>query len=127
MKKNFFKYYLEFVDEYKESGLISSIKKTICFLIVIVKTKLGITSPIMKRKIFLSRKLNNQFNGIIRYGPFKNLKFTDTSWWGTSDRAGMLLGIYEKEILESFADIPKKYEVFINLGAGDGYYGIGAL
>ena len=29
MKKNFFKYYLEFVDEYKESGLISSIKKTI--------------------------------------------------------------------------------------------------
>jgi len=32
MKKNFSKYYyLEFIDEYKESDLISSIKKTISF------------------------------------------------------------------------------------------------
>tara|TARA_B110000211_G_scaffold234550_1_gene304716 strand:- start:4356 stop:5219 length:864 start_codon:yes stop_codon:yes gene_type:complete len=126
IENNFLKYYSKFLIEYKESGLISSIKKVISFLTHLLKTKFY-KSPILKRKIFLSKKLNDQFNGIIRYGPFKNLKFIHTSWWGIINRAAMLLGIYEQEIIESFNEIPKKHDVFINLGAADGYYGIGAL
>jgi hypothetical protein len=39
----------------------------------------------------------------------------------------MLLGLYEQEILASIIDVPSKYNTFIDLGAADGYYGIGAL
>ena len=39
----------------------------------------------------------------------------------------MILGLYEQEVLESLTNIPKKYKTFIDLGAADGYYGIGVL
>jgi hypothetical protein len=39
----------------------------------------------------------------------------------------MLLGLYEQEVLRSLTDFPEKYSTFINLGAGDGYYDVGAL
>ena len=39
----------------------------------------------------------------------------------------MLLGIYEKEVLEALMHVPNKYNVFIDLGAADGYYSVGTL
>ena len=39
----------------------------------------------------------------------------------------MMLGLYEQEVLESLTNIPTKYKTFIDLGAADGYYGIGVL
>ncbi len=39
----------------------------------------------------------------------------------------MLLGLYEKDVLDSLQNIPKKFTTFIDLGAADGYYGIGVL
>ena len=39
----------------------------------------------------------------------------------------MLLGLYKQEVLKSLKTIPKKYKIFIDLGAADGYYGIGVL
>jgi hypothetical protein len=54
------------------------------------------------------------------------LKFSEDKWWGI-DRAGMLFGLYEQEILESLVNIPKRYKALIDLGAADGYYGIGVL
>jgi hypothetical protein len=39
----------------------------------------------------------------------------------------MLLGIYEEEVLNSIMTVSNKYDVFIDLGAADGYYSIGSL
>ena len=39
----------------------------------------------------------------------------------------MLLGIYEQEILDSLTRKPAAHRVFIDVGAADGYYAIGAL
>jgi hypothetical protein len=39
----------------------------------------------------------------------------------------MLLGLYEQEVLNSLINIPSDYRTFIDLGAADGYYGIGVL
>jgi hypothetical protein len=62
----------------------------------------------------------------IAYGPFKGFKFDPVSSWG-NDRGSMILGIYEQEVLESLEQISSRYKNFINIGAADGYYGIGVL
>ncbi len=42
-------------------------------------------------------------------------------WWLGSDKGAILLGIYEQEVLNSIMSIPKKYNVFIDLGPANGY------
>ena len=125
---NFFKpYIIKFNYLLNAKGLPFTIKKILSSIFSKFKKKIGIADQISLRRIFLSQELNKKFNGTIRYGLFKNFKFIETSWWGTVDRASMLLGLYEQEILNSLKSIPKKYKVFIDLGAADGYYGVGVL
>jgi hypothetical protein len=83
--------------------------------------------PISKRRLKISEKIDKLFCGIINYGPLKGFKFSNTSWWGAADRGSMLLGLYEQEVLISLQNIPKKYRYFIDIGAADGYYGVGVL
>jgi hypothetical protein len=82
---------------------------------------------IESRRANISSILQQHFDGVIRYGPFKGFKFSESSWWGASDRASMLLGIYEQEVLSSLQKIPKNYRYFIDIGAADGYYGAGVI
>ena len=39
----------------------------------------------------------------------------------------MLLGLYDQEVLASLTQLPKKYQYFIDIGAADGYYGVGVI
>ena len=89
--------------------------------------KLGIGNSIKKRKLKLSLLIDKLFNSTVAYGPFKGLKLSANAWWGESDKASMLLGIYEQEVLTSLLNVPKSHKTFIDLGAADGYYGIGVL
>lgn len=67
----------------------------------------GMAIAIGKKRKALAFELSNQMKHCVNYGPFKGMKFTHENWWGASDRAGMLLGIYEKEILDSIMNIEK--------------------
>ena len=80
-----------------------------------------------KKRQSLSLQLSDRMNHTVKYGPFAGMKFTQDNWWSGSDRGAMLLGIYEEEVLRSIMTCPKKYNVFIDLGAADGYYSIGSL
>jgi hypothetical protein len=91
------------------------------------KIKSNDISPIKKQKIILSNKIDKSFNSTVRYGNFKGLRLSSETWWGVADRASILLGLYEKEVLESLANIPSRHQYFIDLGAANGYYGIGVL
>lgn len=82
---------------------------------------------IENRRRMISTQLNQSFCGIIRYGPFKGFQFSSESWWGAADRANMLLGLYEQEVLACLLRLPKRYRYFIDVGAADGYYGIGVI
>jgi hypothetical protein len=84
-------------------------------------------NPIKKRRIYLGERLSELYECTIMYGPFKGFKLSDTSWWGRSDRGSMLLGLYEKEVLESLSGLSGRYSYFMDIGAADGYYGIGVL
>jgi hypothetical protein len=124
MKKNLKQ---KFLEKIQEDGVLAALEKLISWSIFTLKHNLGISCPSEKRRKFLSNKLLEEFNGVIRYGLFTGLKFSSDNSWGVGDRASMLLGLYEKEILTSLQNIPSKYKTFIDLGAADGYYGIGAL
>lgn len=93
----------------------------------VIRTRNSVHHVIRKRKIDLSREVYDHLEGVVHYGLFKGLRLGTTSWWGIADISGMLLGIYEKEILDSLASIPSSHKVLVELGAADGYYAIGAI
>lgn len=111
----------KFVSKLKEEGVLSAIKTVFRWVRVVI------TNPIYCRRVQLSKQLDQLLNSTVKYGPFKGLKLAADSWWGSSDRAAILLGLYEQEILCSLKQIPSNYKTFIDLGAADGYYGIGVL
>ena len=89
--------------------------------------KLGIGNPIKRRQLQLASLVNDLFDSKVAYGPFKGLQLVRKSSWGLTDRASMLFGLYEQEVLISLLNVPKTHKTFVDLGAADGYYGIGVL
>jgi predicted O-methyltransferase YrrM len=62
----------------------------------------------------------------VSQGLFGGLKLNRDTWWGKSDLGSQCLGLYEKEILD-FISQRGPFDVFLDIGAADGYYGIGML
>ncbi len=87
----------------------------------------SISFAIDKKRKSLSLELSKRMKHSVSYGPFSGMTFCDDYWWGGSDRGSMLLGIYEEEVLSSIMTVSNKYDVFIDLGAANGYYSIGFL
>jgi predicted O-methyltransferase YrrM len=75
----------------------------------------------------LSRKIFKQCGGVIQHGPFSGMRLLGDPRWGLSDQGAMILGMYEQEVLESLADAPAHFRVFVDIGAADGYYAVGLL
>lgn len=73
----------------------------------------------------ISKSVSNFFKNTVAYGPFKGLILGDDPHWGESDKGAMILGLYEQEVLNLLPQLSRKN--FIDLGAADGYYGIGTL
>jgi len=113
----------KFFNVLKHHGLWATIQKTSRVTLNSISSQ----GFVNRRRLTLAKQVNAIFNGVIAYGPFKGFRFGNQSWWGFSDRAGQLLGIYEKEVLDVIANPPKTHSTFIDLGAADGYYGVGVL
>ena len=82
---------------------------------------------LQKHKNMLSDNIKSLHNNTVVYGPFKGLKFVDESHWDPSNLGAMILGLYEQEVLSELSNIPNRYKTFVDLGAADGYYGVGVL
>jgi hypothetical protein len=94
---------------------------------LITMNQRGMSFAIDKKRKILSRELSERMQHTVKYGPFAGMIFCKDSWWGGSDIGAMLLGIYEEEVLNSIMGVTDRYDVFIDLGAADGYYSIGSL
>lgn len=94
---------------------------------VLTLNERGMAYAIEKKRNIISRDLSRLYNNTVQHGIFKGLKFPRGVWWGETSRAAMLLGIYEAEILEALMQLPEDRDVFVNLGAADGYYSVGLL
>ncbi|MFA4995235.1 MAG: hypothetical protein WC521_08045 [Bdellovibrionales bacterium] len=89
--------------------------------------ELKFVETVRKRRRKIANRLDKLFDSTVAYGPFRGLKLTKNQWWGFSDRSAMFFGLYEQEVLTSLQNIPPEYRTFVDLGAADGYYGIGVL
>jgi hypothetical protein len=79
------------------------------------------------RRLMLGRLLHNRLRGTVSYGPLKGFRLNENQIWGQGDLGPKLLGLYEQEVLDRIVARRKKWECIINLGAGDGYYGVGLV
>ena len=107
----------------QQEGLLAAARWTVDHAVY----KIGLKDGPTKRRLKISRRLEEIFGSRVAYGPFEGLKFHKNNWWGTGDRAGMMLGLYEQELLDALSDLKGRYSTFIDLGAADGYYGVGVL
>lgn len=83
---------------------------------------------ILQRRRRVSSEIYDLLGGVVKYGPFKGLSLAKNNWWGGGDFGSMLLGLYEKEILDFlFSERLAGFESFVDVGAADGYYAIGML
>lgn len=110
-----------------DKGASRAVMSFFIWLVFKIDENLATQYALNKRRLFLSDKLSQKFGGFIKYGPLKGVRLSSCSWWGSADRASMLFGLYEKEILDSISLTPNRYKVFIDLGAADGYYGVGLV
>ncbi|PTB84490.1 hypothetical protein C9939_05200, partial [Pseudidiomarina aestuarii] len=83
---------------------------------------------VQQRAERVSLEVFDMLGGIVRYGPFKGLVLQKGTWWGKSDLGSMLLGLYEKEVLDYIDSIKiEDFSSFVDIGAADGYYACGLL
>ncbi len=86
------------------------------------------SETVMQRRTRISKEVYDLFGGEIRYGPFAGIRLGDDLWWGAPDLGAIMLGVYEKEILELLTSDAFSYcDTLISLGTADGYYPIGML
>lgn len=121
-------------DYSKKYGYLLTCKKIIQFSFVILKNKVvdffgrfSVNSIIHKRRIKLSDDLSKKMDNTVRYGPFKGFLLGKGFEWSKADIGNMLLGLYEKEVLQAICEVSNNRKVLIDLGAADGYFAIGCL
>ena len=111
---------------YRRGGVPRTLQAAVSWATYRVQTAAGVErDALQRRRAILARELDRELGSVVRYGPFAGLRLAASSWG--SDRASMLLGFYEKEILDLFADLPERTDILVDLGAADGYYAIGAV
>lgn len=91
------------------------------------KDRARLRKSLVEYRKYLSSVLFDQLGGVVRYGPLKGFKLQSDPGWGGTDKASMLLGLYEKEVLDALASVPPEKRILVNLGGGDGYYGVGLV
>jgi hypothetical protein len=81
-----------------------------------------------RRKI-ISHRFKAANGQKILYGHFSGVNLSKTSFWNSIDHPSILLGLYEREVLDVIVDlcIINNKNLFINIGAADGYYAVGLL
>lgn len=84
-----------------------------------------------ERRRRVSLEVHQKLRGTVRYGPFSGLLLSRDSTWGQSDLGAMVLGLYEREILNwiksNLVTGAQNHKIFIDIGAADGYYAVGML
>lgn len=79
------------------------------------------------RRLFMARSVFDHFGGVIAYGPMKGFRLDPESSWNAADLGSKIFGLYEQEVLTMLQNCRGKTDVLVNLGAADGYYGVGMI
>ena len=74
-----------------------------------------------------SRHYFDLFGGVVAHGPFRGFRMQWSQWWSQIDMAPKLFGLYEKEVADRLVALSRDRNVFIDIGAADGYFGVAAV
>lgn len=85
------------------------------------------THLIESRKQVNGERILRDTNGIVQHGLLKGYPLHREATWVTSDIASQLLGLYEQEVCAVIWHLKSGRDRFIDLGAADGYYGLGLI
>ena len=107
-----------------EDGLSTAALRSLRFLAT--RSRL-VGDQVELRRILLARQVFGELNGRVAHGPLAGFKLSDDASWSAGSRAAMLLGFYELEVLTSLVSITPPYRTLIDVGAADGYYGVGLV
>ena len=74
----------------------------------------------------IERKIYAASSGKAISGPFQGMQMSDIAHFGVGHSVVKLLGTFEHPIHRSInSELAKNHDLFINIGCGDGYYGVG--
>lgn len=89
--------------------------------------KVGLYEDLRGRKLRLASEIDASLQSTVHYGYLKGYIFGASSWWSKLDRVSMLLGFYEEKVINILHQGSSDRNVFIDIGAADGYYGVGCV
>ncbi len=89
--------------------------------------RLGLLSELQLVKDKSVADVQRAFGDTVAYGPFKGMRLAKDVWWGRYDVASKLVGEYEPHILDILVRLGQRADCFVDIGAADGYYAVGAV
>ena len=92
------------------------------------KTYLLYRRAINAHRKHLALQIASDHQWRVGYGLFAGMQISPVAWWDQTDLASKILGFYELEVLNVLSQVDRsRYRYFVDLGAADGYYAIGAM
>ena len=83
---------------------------------------------ILERKQRLSKEIYNRYSGKVSFGPFCGMQLSSELPRTHPDLGSLLLGFYEYQVVQFItSEIFKNLELFVDIGASEGYFPIGML
>ncbi len=88
-------------------------------------------SPVEKRTDWkrrrIGKRLYNGFGGKVRYGAFIGIQLPKKLIWAKNDMSSILIGFYEKQVIDWIAARELHFSTLIDIGSADGLYLAGIL
>ena len=77
------------------------------------------------RRLIIAQRLADELDNEIQHGVFRGMRLSSLRWGG-HDKAPMMLGLYEIEVSREIEKAAIHATTFIDIGAADGYFAVGA-
>ena len=88
-------------------------------------------SPVEIRTDWKRRRIGESlyidFDGKVRYGPFVGVQLPKKLNWAKNDMSSILIGFYEKQVIDWIASREIHFSTLIDIGSADGLYLAGIL
>jgi len=93
----------------------------------VLSKRLGVRSDFYYAKEAVRSHIHDVHGNTVAYGLFEGMQLSENVWWGKYDVPLKILGAYEAQVLKKMAEFAQHSSTFIDIGAADGYYAVGAL
>ncbi len=119
-KKNFFFRFSRFFNNIKQDGVVWTISR-------IFLKMFNSPNEIQMKKNKVLNHLLKIYDYKVAHGMFKEMKLNNNIFWSRNDLITHILGVYEDHIMNELIKFSKQNDsVFIDIGAADGYFAVGA-